>query len=772
MTPSTLGVVRILAATSLRRWWNRVSAFYRKKSKGKREATARKGGRSMVTLVLVGALFLFQSFMISYTYVHLVVERVESHHAAEPDDDESVIEVEQAPERGSLGGRVWVRRAPPEAVLGPFALLLSVLVLALLFIGLGTGNSELSQVGWSMEWLFTFPVPTRALLLAKAGEYALTAIFTWFTFFPLCSTILWNAGWGAWGLLAGALSTLLVAGSIASVRLLIETALRKRAALHGIKNFQAICTLVGMLLLFVALGLLSGGRVPDLLFRVSDAIGGAVMHGPAACVLGLALHPGYALLVLGWTVGIILLCFRRSERLLADGLISAGGPYQGTRQPAKPSKRIGGILSKDLRLLARDRAFLVQSLIIPLVIVAFQFMVNPSFSEASSPRAVAVLAFGVAAYVLAFGGFRILTAEQNALWLLYSLPQRLDRMLRRKTILWGVAASIYALAVLAYAWRPRANMQIEDWLAPFLAVGGVYLCAFLAGAMGTIGFDPLEKELSKKVHPEWSMLYMAIAAIYGFGIMKADLWGLLTLNALTLFMVHAVWDRVRRRLPYLLDPTAIPPRRIEIGDGLVAAFVFFFIQQLVMVIAVGVGLPPVVALAFAYGIASLATVLLSLWALWRVKVRRLFPDLGFRALRPGAVLAGLATGALIAGGALGYLHLLRFNPVYRRAMEASGDLDLTSRVLLGLVFVVFAPLFEEFLFRGLLFRGFSRSLRLPFAVLGSALIFALLHPAPSFPPVFALGIATALLLHRTGVLWAPIAAHMAYNAIVTFAQFA
>jgi membrane protease YdiL (CAAX protease family) len=762
--PDTFTVVRILAATSMRRWWNRVGAFYRKKKKDERGATARKGGRSTVTLVLVGLLFFFQSFMLSYNYVHLVVDRVEQRY----EETETVIEEYDVVD---FGDRVWVRSAPPEAVLGPFALLLSVLFLALLFIGLGTGNSELSQVGWSMEWLFTFPVPTRALLIAKAGEYALTAIFTWFTFFPLSSTILWNAGWGAWGLLIGGASTLLVAGAIASLRLLIETALRKKWALHGIKNFQAICTLLGMLLFFVALGMLSGGRVPDLVLGVSEVVGAPLMLGPAAAVLGIALHPGYALLVIGWTVGIMLLSFRRAEVLLKDGLLSAGGPYQGSRAQAQPSRRIGGILSKDLRLLARDRAFLVQSLVIPIVIVAFQFIVNPSFSEASSPRAVATLAFGIAAYVLAFGGFRVMVAEQNALWLLYSLPQRLDRLLRRKTLLWGIAACIYAFAVLAYAWRPREHMRIEDWLAPLLAVGGVFLCAFLAGAMGTIGFDPNEKELSKKVHPEWSMLYMAIAAIYGFGIYQADLWHLLALNALTLFLVYAVWDRVRRQLPYLLDPTAMPPRRIEIGDGLVAAFVFFFVQQLVLVIAFNAGASPAVAIAFGYGIASLVTVLLSLWVLWRVRVRRLFPDLGFRAPRPLPVLAGLASGLALGAAALGYIEWLSHSPVYRRAMEATAEFDVGSRIVLGLVFVVFAPLFEEFLFRGLLFRGFCRSLRTPFAVLGSALIFALVHPAPSFPPVFALGVITAVLLHRTGVLWAPIAAHMAYNAVVTFAQF-
>jgi membrane protease YdiL (CAAX protease family) len=43
--------------------------------------------------------------------------------------------------------------------------------------------------------------------------------------------------------------------------------------------------------------------------------------------------------------------------------------------------------------------------------------------------------------------------------------------------------------------------------------------------------------------------------------------------------------------------------------------------------------------------------------------------------------------------------------------------------------VLAAPLFEEFLFRALVFQGMERSLRPPSAVLGSAAIFAVIHPA-------------------------------------------
>lgn len=786
MTPGTFAVARLLAATSLRRWWNRYSAFARKR-KGQRDATARKGGRSLVMLALLGSLFLVQAFMLSYQFSLTVARAVESRDGrippvethpgtdAAPDDENPAIGLgdpaDSVHRYPRFGDRAWVRTAPADAVVRCFAVLLSVLTLALLFVGLGTGNNELSQVGWSMEWLFGFPVPTRALLLAKAGEYALTAIFAWFTLFPISTTMLWNAGWGAWGLLGGLGLTLMVAGGIASVRVLVETTLRKRFALHGIKNVQAGCTLIGMLLMFGVFALVIRGTDAELLLVAGDAVGDALLLGPVGSAAGVVQHPAYALLFVAWILGVVGLCLRGAEALVASGLVSEGGPYQGTRRTVRASRRIGGILSKDLRLLARDRNLLMQTLVIPLVIVGFQFVVNPLLASASHPRSVAVLAYGIAAYVVAFGGLRILVAEQNALWLLFSLPTRLDRLLRRKTIIWGVAASGYAVAVLAYAWRPSASMGMVDWMAPVLALAGVFFCAFLAGAIGTIGFDPFQTELSRKIPPELSLLYMAIAAIYGYGVAVADLWGQLRFAVLTLFLVLALWDRVRRRVPYLLDPTAVPPRRIEIGDGLIAAFVFAFVQVLVGAIAAAQGARASFAIALAYGVAGLVTLLLSLYGLWRARVRLLLPRVGIRPVRPGAILAGLATGLVVAAAALGYLHVMRQVPIYRHALDAAAGLDSTSRILLTVVAVGMAPVFEEFLFRGLLFRGLIRTMRLPSAVIASALVFAIIHPAPSFPTVLLLGVATALLFHRTKALWAPIAAHAAYNAVVTFAQF-
>jgi membrane protease YdiL (CAAX protease family) len=54
------------------------------------------------------------------------------------------------------------------------------------------------------------------------------------------------------------------------------------------------------------------------------------------------------------------------------------------------------------------------------------------------------------------------------------------------------------------------------------------------------------------------------------------------------------------------------------------------------------------------------------------------------------------------------------------------------------------------------------------AILGSAAVFALVHPPISVIPVFGLGIAAAISFQKSGFLLAPIFTHAVYNTVVIF----
>ena len=82
--------------------------------------------------------------------------------------------------------------------------------------------------------------------------------------------------------------------------------------------------------------------------------------------------------------------------------------------------------------------------------------------------------------------------------------------------------------------------------------------------------------------------------------------------------------------------------------------------------------------------------------------------------------------------------------------------------------ILFAPVFEELIFRGLLYGSLRAHLSWPLAALGSALVFALAHGygAGGFLSVFISGVLWAWVYERTGSLLPSMTAHVVNNAAV------
>jgi membrane protease YdiL (CAAX protease family) len=148
---------------------------------------------------------------------------------------------------------------------------------------------------------------------------------------------------------------------------------------------------------------------------------------------------------------------------------------------------------------------------------------------------------------------------------------------------------------------------------------------------------------------------------------------------------------------------------------------------------------------------------------------------GFRSggwLKPVLLGLGAALGAtpctMILQQAMAWLMASGgMEPKTQETVEAIRAAEAIDRqVFYGLLAVVFAPVTEELLFRGVLYqalrsRGFHR-----WAVWGTSLLFALVHSnALTFVPLTFLALVFIGLFERTGNLLAPIAAHAGFNGI-------
>ncbi|SDF71535.1 hypothetical protein SAMN05216241_102106 [Limimonas halophila] len=85
---------------------------------------------------------------------------------------------------------------------------------------------------------------------------------------------------------------------------------------------------------------------------------------------------------------------------------------------------------------------------------------------------------------------------------------------------------------------------------------------------------------------------------------------------------------------------------------------------------------------------------------------------------------------------------------------------------------VVAPLVEETIFRGVLYRWLRERLGVPLGMGVSAGAFALLHGIPALiPGIFVLGLILAWVYERANSIWAPIIVHGTYNGLVTLTLY-
>lgn len=95
----------------------------------------------------------------------------------------------------------------------------------------------------------------------------------------------------------------------------------------------------------------------------------------------------------------------------------------------------------------------------------------------------------------------------------------------------------------------------------------------------------------------------------------------------------------------------------------------------------------------------------------------------------------------------------------------SGDVLQMPFPIMLFMMGIFGPFSEEFVFRGIIFRGYKNSGSVFWSVFWSALLFGLMHlNFNQAAYAIALGIMFALLVEATGSLWSSVVAHMAFNS--------
>lgn len=665
-----------------------------------------------------------------------------------------------------------------------FAALLLGLALALQTV-VGTGN-DLTSVDTRLEFFFAFPVRARALFAARIFAIALTLPTLWIFMLPFYGVVLYCAGFGLFALPLGVLATLYVGVLAGSARVLTESILPRLFSQLTVARIQAgllVASYVGMI---VALGFaFRASRDEALLHWLT--LPEWLVYGPVTAPLALAAGGRPALLAVALSASFatlaVLVAVLVAERSVRNGFVVSSNADQAKRVAVKRGTDstvpwLSAGAAKELKALFRDRQLRMQAFVTPVVLVLVQLWLNPSLlpSIGSNPSHVAAAAFATSMFTLATGACSLLATEGSALWILYTGPVRLERVLLSKLKVWiGVAGSFALLVLGGMCIRKPALLPGTLVYLPQVFVG-VVLYAVIALGIGALGTDPLEAEPRRRVRPGAVYLFMLLAGFYGAALVSTSWWQKLVELMLSSLLAYALWQKLRDHLPYLLDPTEAPPTRLAVADGVLAAFGFFLFQSLFWLLFHDESGATVRGATISFAAAGATVTLAALWFFRRAGLPRLRETLGLKCPRdPSTTALALLTGALCGLGAalfaLGYLRIMVKLPWFDgQRSELLGTPDDISRFWLLVLGVVAAPLFEEFIFRGILFSAFRRSLGVTAAVFASAAVFALVHRPLGALPVFVLALLAALVYARFRWLGAPIAAHAVYNAIVIGTQ--
>ncbi|MCC5848305.1 MAG: CPBP family intramembrane metalloprotease [Verrucomicrobia bacterium] len=680
----------------------------------------------------------------------------------------------------------------PDALVTRGAGVLSlVLAMSLLFSGGDFGKVQESGLAAAMgeyAWTTPYPISTGAILSARLLRAGFLDVFGWMILLPVYFFIFISAGFGwiAAPLALGAsVGIKLMSGGLSLlIRVTLPLVVRQKTA----TNILGVFTGLGMICYFAFLSLANFreplswlapwvARLPSTLLYLPPLAPGLMTQGGAATILGLSIT-----LLGGTLVGM-------GSVFVADFLLQRGKEkaHEEARRKtpvADASLRSfpNGALRTGILVVFRNRAYLLQLIYIPILIIAYNglthfqnFVQDPNSFQFSM---LALTAYVAGAYTTLFGSTHAVTSAIPGLWMLYTLPRPLSASLMRTSLVSGIFSFLYPLLILGFGL----------WILPFslhnlslaiLSLGCVAAMVMISGGLMMLGVDPHATETNRSIDAVYTLFLMMISGMPIASFFSESLWQHLVIMLTMGLIGLALWEKVADRGPYMLDPAEKAPPRLMMSDGLLSAAVFIALQgTLLVILHLGFKLDLSLSLSWSFWTAGILTLIGSAISLKRRHIPDVMQCLGLRAMPNAGPVSralglGLAAGLLATVFGVGYLYLLQtlpwLAPIWEMAKVPDFELDF-QRPAIILLIVVGAPLVEESLFRGLLHNGLARSVKPIWAILGSSLIFAFAHPAVSVPPVFFLGVLTACVYRRSGRLLSAWVAHAVYNGLILFLQ--
>ena len=672
-----------------------------------------------------------------------------------------------------------------SAMFGSIALLWWSAMLVLQGEGLELDVQRRRHPMW--EWLFSHPAPPAAVFLADMLS-PIAANPVYYTA-PLLPGILYGSlyGWAS-GVLAAfvvGMPILLASaclGKALGTAVMLRCTPRSRGALIGLMGWLGYSLMtfliVGAFVIEKAVSMLSGPLQPlsGLPWPWLGIFLGRTGDGTFSFAIGM---------LRCWSIAIILIA--------GAVWLSLWGARQGLsgrigRLDLSPARMKAGrirfgkdpLYRKEMMWFTRDRSVIVQVILLPLTMAGFQlFNLRGLLAGVQSHwNTLCGAAIVIGVYFLNVIGPKSLASEGSALWITLTWPRGLESLLRAKAWLWTCISSGVVDPMLCYAC---IVFPADTWRIALIGIGWVVFARSMAEKAVTLATVTGPSGEPEKIPRGRSWATQLGSFTFAIGVLTRQ-WPLaITGIVYSMMTAAAMWQNFRARLPFLQDPWSEPlPKAPSLMHAMIAISVLVeggAILTGVSMLFVGsdaIALTRTMVYAACAAATSIgvATFLArrhvsqtEVWLWHREGGDRPSP----RRWRPLSLLVGVGLGLMLGLLGLGYLALLHRIPWAAGILDSSkAQMDAVPhlRACFFVTAVLIAPVAEEYLFRGLLYRALDREWHGWRAVAGSAAFFAIYHPFLSWLPVGILGAANALLFRKTGSLAPAILLHMVYNAVI------
>jgi len=261
------------------------------------------------------------------------------------------------------------------------------------------------------------------------------------------------------------------------------------------------------------------------------------------------------------------------------GWEEAGAPWSdsATLAPAGPPLTL---VRREWRLLARDRPRLVALVVLPILLLAVQWLGAVGWSSVTATLGrVAMVTFSITVYLAALGPLVHMQHERRAFWIVRALPVSVERVMRAKVAAWAplvCGAALLMFSLLAWSLRGADGPGGAAVLcAGALVLGGAFATTVLAVGMGCLAAD-LSDDQRGALGPGTVYLFLMLGGLLNV-IFVADGWDGLRTGALYLGTVGAVWRSGMAQARDCLDPDAHHRAPLRLADAAVLLLLFSLI---------------------------------------------------------------------------------------------------------------------------------------------------------------------------------------------------